>query len=114
MYLFSTLDAPCDTYPSSTFAADSTDRAAKTSEINSSSKVEPNQDVSQDNTSVGPEEEEETDQDEVEDEEYTESESKFRPNIPTIMPIRRYVGARNMETVKDGKLVLQLEYCLGA
>jgi hypothetical protein len=59
-------------------------------------------------------ESEETDQDEPEDEEDAELESNYLPNIPTIMPIRRYVGARNVETVKDGKPVLRLEYFLEA
>lgn len=33
---------------------------------------------------------------------------KFQPEIPTILPRKRYVGARNVATVKDGNVPLHV------
>lgn len=108
MYIFSTLDSPCDTQLSSTFATDSAPRATKPLKINSNTKTGSNQDASLDNkSSEEDQEEEETDRDELEDDEDAEVESNYLPDVPTIMPRRRYVGARNVETVKDGKLMFR-------
>lgn len=51
----------------------------------------------------GEEQSETSKEDDIEDEEAAEMESNYHPGVPTILPRRRYGGARNVETVKDGK-----------
>lgn len=55
----------------------------------------------------------ESDEEEDDLEPLPSSESRFsnRPNdSPIILPSQRYVGARNVETVKDGKLAIHFSY----
>lgn len=51
-----------------------------------------------------PDDREDSDDDSDSDENDTmEDNNKFYPKVPVILPRRRFVGARNVDTVKDGK-----------
>jgi WD repeat-containing protein 42A len=52
----------------------------------------------------GEDESEASKEDEIEEEEAAEMELSYHPDIPIIMPRKRFFGARNVDTVKDGEI----------
>jgi WD repeat-containing protein 42A len=120
-YLFSTLDDPTDSAPSSTFASSTgtpESKRLKLSQNKDELNIRPNldtyivdleQEVEELEEEGGDEEGENEDEnedendDEMEEEETLELEQSYHPNVPTIRPRKRFAGARNVDTVKDGK-----------
>ncbi|KAF5363243.1 hypothetical protein D9756_000420 [Leucocoprinus leucothites] len=129
-YLFSTLDEPTESPPSSTFTSSSTTPKAKQSKLSQSrvpqrfsslstvpdlAEPQPNLDCRPDTGTPtaqdhdareeledDPDEKnEESSEDEIEEEEALEMENNYRPGVPTVQPRKRFAGARNVETVKD-------------
>ncbi|KXN89623.1 WD repeat protein iqw1 [Leucoagaricus sp. SymC.cos] len=117
-YLFSALDSPTESEPSSTFASSSgtpEQKRLKLSQSRDEDLLQPNLDVYLDTGNPDTlesdaiaeleidvdEESEGSKEDEIEEEEALELETNYHPGVPTIMPRQRFPGARNVETVKD-------------
>ncbi|KAL1742596.1 WD40-repeat-containing domain protein [Schizophyllum fasciatum] len=123
IYLYSTLDDPADAsasrkspvLPSNTSRSTSTSSRAAAPHTERPAHLPTDEDMERDIHEISQEDEAaadgerergvnegSTDSDSDDDQEGDEmDEEDFLPNIPTVMPRRRFVGARNVRTVKD-------------
>ncbi|KAF9453071.1 WD40 repeat-like protein [Macrolepiota fuliginosa MF-IS2] len=112
VYLFSTLDDPLDQAASSTFDSNPSAPGAEQRRLSQVRETETEPGWGAHEAETAGEEEGEEDsgeqsdsegssEDEFDKEEAAEMQLNYHPGVPTIMPRKRYIGVRNVDTIKD-------------